>query len=150
MVGIAAVLAAVVPAVPGAAGADDAFPATVHVGGSGPVGGGEELSSPKALNTGKDGRIYVADTGNHRVQVFWENGTFFRQFGSYGSGPGRFSSPRGIITNLRKIFMLRRVGSGRQLWHGGTATVERETDKAAAHAKAARRRAGGRARRRPR
>ena len=70
MVGIvAAVLAAVAPAaVPGAAGADDAFPAAVRVGGSGPG----ELSSPKDLDSGNDGRIYVTDTGNHRVQVFWE------------------------------------------------------------------------------
>ena len=103
MVGIvAAVLAAAVPAVAqGAAGADDVFPASVRVGGSGPG----ELSSPKALDSGRDGRIYVADTGNHRVQVFWENGTFFRQFGSYGSGPGQFSSPEGIYLYGSTIFV---------------------------------------------
>ena len=99
---VAAVLAAVAPAaVPGAAGADDAFPAAVRIGGSGPG----ELSSPKDLDSGRDGRIYVADTGNHRVQVFWENGTFFRQFGSYGSGPGQFSSPEGIYLDGKAIFV---------------------------------------------
>ena len=35
------------------------------------------------------GRVYVADTYNHRVQVFTADGGFLRQFGRRGSGDAR-------------------------------------------------------------
>ena len=91
MLGIAAALAAVLPA---------ALPAA-----SGSAGGSADgqLSSPKGLALGhtdpiyfSDRKVYVADTGNHRVQVFHVNGTFDFNFGSYGSAPGQFSSPEDI------------------------------------------------------
>jgi DNA-binding beta-propeller fold protein YncE len=37
-----------------------------------------------------DGRVYVADGSNHRIQVFEPDGTFLFQFGSFGTGPGQF------------------------------------------------------------
>ena len=45
------------------------------------------------LTVGPDGSVYVADAGNHRVQVFDPDGRFLRQFGTFGTGPGQFSSP---------------------------------------------------------
>ena len=42
------------------------------------------------------GMTYVADTGNHRIQVFHPNGTFAFKFGSYGDGDGEFDSPSDI------------------------------------------------------
>src|SRR6266568_130576 len=42
---------------------------------------------------GIDGRVYVADSGNARVQVFTPQGRFLRQFGSFGSGKGQFQLP---------------------------------------------------------
>ena len=33
---------------------------------------------------------------NHRVQVFGLDGTFVRQWGDEGEGPGQFSNPRGV------------------------------------------------------
>lgn len=45
------------------------------------------------LTVGPDGSVYVADAGNHRVQVFDPDGLFLRQFGTFGTGPGQFSSP---------------------------------------------------------
>ncbi len=44
-----------------------------------------------ALAVGPDGRVYVADGANHRVQVFEPDGTFVRQFGTYGTAEGQFS-----------------------------------------------------------
>ncbi|MEA2675184.1 MAG: hypothetical protein QOI92_2376 [Chloroflexota bacterium] len=38
-----------------------------------------------------NGNVYVADGTNHRVQEFKANGTFIRQFGSFGTGPGQFA-----------------------------------------------------------
>ncbi len=40
--------------------------------------------------------IYVADTGNERVQVFTPDGTFIRSWGGYGSEPNQFIEPVGI------------------------------------------------------
>ena len=40
----------------------------------------------------KNGDVYIADGyGNHRVVVFDKNGTYLRQWGSAGTGPGQFS-----------------------------------------------------------
>jgi serine/threonine protein kinase/DNA-binding beta-propeller fold protein YncE len=41
-------------------------------------------------------RIIVADTFNHRVQVFDSNGKFLFKFGSNGSGDGQFNYPYGV------------------------------------------------------
>ena len=46
--------------------------------------------------TGKRGNVYIADGyGNHRVVVFDSAGTFVRQMGSIGSGPGEFTAGDG-------------------------------------------------------
>lgn len=42
------------------------------------------------------GRIYVPDTGNHRIQVFNPDGGFYQSFGSYGTGNAQFDCPAGI------------------------------------------------------
>jgi 6-bladed beta-propeller len=47
----------------------------------------------------KTGRLYVADTGNNRIQVFDENGAFVKAFGKNGSGPGQFEEPRSIAVD---------------------------------------------------
>jgi hypothetical protein len=41
---------------------------------------------------GPSGEVYVADSGNNRVQVFTPLGRFVRQFGSTGDGKGQFQS----------------------------------------------------------
>ena len=48
--------------------------------------------------TDKD-EILVADSRNHRVQVFDSNGTFLRSFGQYGENAGEFNRPFGIATD---------------------------------------------------
>jgi hypothetical protein len=40
--------------------------------------------------------VYVADTHNHRIQVFDSEGNFLRKWGSKGGGIGQFFYPRGI------------------------------------------------------
>jgi outer membrane protein assembly factor BamB len=42
------------------------------------------------ISVAPDGRVYVADGSNHRVQVFTADGTFLFQFGSFGTGDGQF------------------------------------------------------------
>ena len=43
-----------------------------------------------------NGEVYIADGyGNHRIVVFDQNGTYLRQMGGVGTGPGQFASAGG-------------------------------------------------------
>src|SRR3954453_13652729 len=61
---------------------------------SGVVGNrtGGVLRFPQASAVGPDGSVYVADQYTHAIQVFGPDGTFRRELGSAGSGPGGLSS----------------------------------------------------------
>ena len=56
-----------------------------------------ELRAPEGLTVGADGLVYVADTGNHRIQVFTSTGTYVDKWGIEGSDPGEFSYPTDIV-----------------------------------------------------
>jgi streptogramin lyase len=55
----------------------------------GPIGGGGVAVD------GQD-RVYIADFGNHRVQVFDRDGRLLARWGREGSGPGELRWPHGI------------------------------------------------------
>jgi outer membrane protein assembly factor BamB len=46
-----------------------------------------------SIAVGLDGKVYVSDSDNHRIQVFQADGTFVRQFGSFGETVGQFTVP---------------------------------------------------------
>jgi len=63
----------------------------------GGFGAGEgQFTDPRNAAVGPDGLLYVLDSGNHRVQVFDQDGLFVRSWGSQGAGPGQFQEPWGI------------------------------------------------------
>ena len=55
--------------------------------------GNEQLSGPNGVATDSAGNVYVADTGNDRIQKFRSNGTFITNWGGYGSGNAQFNNP---------------------------------------------------------
>ena len=63
------------------------------------------LSSPRNVTVGPDGRLYVADTGNHRIQVFDRDGTFVRGWGSFGAEPGQFNEPWSVIADDEFLYV---------------------------------------------
>ena len=58
-----------------------------------------EFNLPRDVAIGADGRIYVVDGGNFRVQVFDRNGKFMTAFGSVGKQLGNFARPKEIATD---------------------------------------------------
>lgn len=55
-----------------------------------------KLYYPAHVAFDSDGKLYVTDTMNFRVQVFDEEGQFVATIGSLGVNPGQFSRPKGL------------------------------------------------------
>jgi tripartite motif-containing protein 71 len=49
--------------------------------------------------------VYVADSGNNRVERFNLEGGEAMAWGSYGAGPGQFSYPRGVAANESEVIV---------------------------------------------
>jgi DNA-binding beta-propeller fold protein YncE len=71
-----------------------------------PLGEGEPqilgagvLEVPHGVAVGGDGRVYVSDSGAHRVLVFNQAGEEVARFGTRGLIRGSFDSPRGLVFN---------------------------------------------------
>ncbi len=56
----------------------------------------EGLALPSDVAIGSNGRVYVVDSGNHRIAVFERNGKRITTFASRGNGPGQLRDPVGI------------------------------------------------------
>jgi len=48
------------------------------------------------IDIDKDGMVFVADSGNHRIQYFTANGTYIGKWGQSGSTKGKFSGEMAI------------------------------------------------------
>ncbi len=55
--------------------------------------------NPTNIFTTPDGRIFVSDSLNFRVQVMSHDGEFISTFGKAGDSPGYFSRPKGIAVD---------------------------------------------------
>ncbi|XP_011643775.1 E3 ubiquitin-protein ligase TRIM71 [Pogonomyrmex barbatus] len=62
----------------------------------------DNLCRPWGLTCDNEGNIIISDRSNNRIQVYREDGTLIRKFGSYGSGPCQFNRPAGIAVDARR------------------------------------------------
>ncbi len=65
------------------------------------IGDASQLTRPTGIAVDRRGNVYVADTQNHRIQVFDAQGNLIRSIGSLGSGEGQFYEPRGIAIDAQ-------------------------------------------------
>ena len=58
---------------------------------------GDEIGvAADVTGVGPDGRTYVADTWNNRIEQFTATGEYVTQWGSAGTGDGQFETPYGV------------------------------------------------------
>jgi hypothetical protein len=69
-----------------------AFTATFTLGNG--TADGQISTTAEGIAVDSTGRIWIADTGNHRIQVFDSAGVFLGKVGSFGSGSGELKSPK--------------------------------------------------------
>ncbi|MDD2805425.1 MAG: 6-bladed beta-propeller [Elusimicrobiales bacterium] len=60
-----------------------------------------QVRAPRDIFVDSKGLIYVADTGNDRIQIFNPDGTYNNMFGESGSGEGQFRAPSGVAVNSK-------------------------------------------------
>jgi DNA-binding beta-propeller fold protein YncE len=58
-----------------------------------------EFNLPRDTAIGKNGQIYVVDSGNFRIQVFDHEGKYLRSFGQIGKQLGNFGRPKEIAAD---------------------------------------------------
>jgi sugar lactone lactonase YvrE len=62
-----------------------------------------EFNLPRDVTLAADGRLYVVDSGNFRIQVFERDGRFVRAFGSIGRQFGNFARPREVAVDRQGV-----------------------------------------------
>jgi ABC-type Fe3+ transport system permease subunit/DNA-binding beta-propeller fold protein YncE len=72
-----------------------------------------EFNRPEGICVDAQDRIYVADSCNHRIQIFSRDGKFIRQFGRAGSGWGELSYPYDIAVDARGYQYVCEFGNSR-------------------------------------
>ncbi len=64
-----------------------------------------QLNAPRNVAVGADGRIYVADSGNHRIQVFDAQGIYLTSWGEFGAAPGQLNEPWGLAVDDEFVYV---------------------------------------------
>ena len=66
----------------------------------GSQGSGEgQFVDPEAVAVDRNGNVFVADSGNHRIEKFTRSGIFLLQWGSMGSAEGQFFDPEAVAVD---------------------------------------------------
>jgi predicted membrane-bound mannosyltransferase/DNA-binding beta-propeller fold protein YncE len=66
-----------------------------------PGAGRGQFSAPAGLAVDGEGNLYVADSGNNRIQKFDGDGHFLGAFGTAGGNNGQFNEPWGVAVDAK-------------------------------------------------
>lgn len=69
-----------------------------------------ELQQPVDIAV-SEGKLFIVDSGNFRIQVFDKQGRYLHKFGAAGSGPGEFSLPKSIEIDSRGQIYISDIGN---------------------------------------
>ncbi|XP_065180491.1 tripartite motif-containing protein 2-like [Sycon ciliatum] len=58
-----------------------------------------QFSYPYGITISNDGKVFIADAGNHRVKVTTLDGTYIRDIGKQGSGNTEFNTPTDVAVD---------------------------------------------------
>ncbi|MBN1361801.1 MAG: CehA/McbA family metallohydrolase [Sedimentisphaerales bacterium] len=73
----------------------------------------DHFDYPGDVAVDQAGTVYVADTYNHRVQVFDAGGAYSATLGSYGNGVGEFNAPNGLAIGPDGLLYVADTGNHR-------------------------------------
>ncbi|CAL7933931.1 unnamed protein product [Xylocopa violacea] len=62
----------------------------------------DNLCRPWGVACDREGHIVVADRSNNRIQIYRQDGSFLRRFGTHGTAPGQFDRPAGVAVDARR------------------------------------------------
>jgi len=65
-----------------------------------------QFNLPQQIAVDDERNIYVADTGNSKIQKFTSDGKFLSSFGAYGIEDGEFQSPVGIAFYENNVYVV--------------------------------------------
>ncbi|WP_052476208.1 6-bladed beta-propeller [Cohnella kolymensis] len=75
--------------------------------------GNGQFDHPRGIAVDSSLNIYVADTGNNRIQKFASDGTYVTSFGTSGSGNGQFNSPSDVELDYEGNIYVADTGNNR-------------------------------------
>lgn len=75
--------------------------------------GSGSFMRPLGVGSGPAGEVYVADSGNHRLQGFLSDGTFSWAVGAYGTNSSQFKDPRDVSLGIGGRLYVAETGGSR-------------------------------------
>ena len=68
--------------------------------------GNGQFAIAQGLAVDNDNNVYVADTGNDRIQKFSSTGAYLGQWGSTGGANGQFNGPRDVLVTGNDVYVV--------------------------------------------